>query len=128
MCGPASAATYGTGAADDSPAGRAERATHCRPRQGRRAVPTRITPRPAGRARVAAPVRGHRPAGTGPRRRQPSISPAASVAPSSQQASRSALVGSPATLTAVAARCQPRPVVTDSMPRTAPVVSLPPCT
>ncbi|MDQ0604248.1 hypothetical protein QF037_008593 [Streptomyces canus] len=43
------------------------------------------------------------------------MSPAARVAPSSQQASVSDLPGSPVTVTASVARRQPRPVVIDSM-------------
>lgn len=80
----------------------------------------------AGRCGIA-PV-----AACGPRRstgpHAPGISPAATVAPSSQHASASALPGSPVTVTASAARRQPRPVVTVSMARTAPVTSLPPWT
>lgn len=56
------------------------------------------------------------------------IRPPASVAPSSQHASMSALPGSPVTVTASATRRHPSPVVMDSIPRTAPVTSLPPCT
>jgi hypothetical protein len=58
---------------------------------------------------------------------QPATS-AASRAPSSQQASRSALPGGPATVTGGRTGRHCRPVVTDSTARTAPPVSLPPCT
>ena len=57
----------------------------------------------------------------------PAIS-AANSAPSSQHASRSALPGGPVTVTAGLIGRQPSPVVIDSTARTAPPVSLPPCT
>lgn len=53
---------------------------------------------------------------------------AATVAPSSQQASRSACAGSPTTSTGAAAWRHPRPVVIFSMAWRAPPVSLLPCT
>jgi hypothetical protein len=58
---------------------------------------------------------------------QPATS-AASRAPSSQQASRSALPGGPVTVTGGRTGRHCRPVVIDSTARTAPVVSIPPCT
>jgi hypothetical protein len=57
----------------------------------------------------------------------PAIS-AASSAPSSQQASRSFLPGGPVTVTGGRTARHCRPVVIDSTARTAPVVSIPPCT
>ena len=53
---------------------------------------------------------------------------AASRAPSSQQASRSALPGGPVTVTGGRTGRHCRPAVIDSTARTAPPVSLPPCT
>jgi N-carbamoylputrescine amidase len=60
-------------------------------------------------------------------RSQPPIS-AASRAPSSQHASRSFRPGAPVTATGGRTARQRRPVVIDSTARTAPVVSMPPCT
>ena len=74
-------------------------------------------------------VRARAVHGASPKRtRVQGMRPAAMVAPRFQQASASALPGSPATATLAADFSQPRPVVMDSMPRTAPVVSLLPCT
>ena len=53
---------------------------------------------------------------------------AASSAPRSQHACRSALAGGPTTVTAGRTACQPRPPAIDSTARTAPEVSLAPCT
>ena len=53
---------------------------------------------------------------------------AATSAPSSQQASRSGFPGVPVTQTAGRTACQARPEVIDSTARTAPPVSLAPCT
>jgi hypothetical protein len=53
---------------------------------------------------------------------------AASSAPSSQQASRSFLPGGPVTQTGGLTARHCRPVVIDSTARTAPPVSMPPCT
>jgi len=58
---------------------------------------------------------------------QPASS-AASRAPSSQHASRSALPGGPVTVTGGRTGRHCRPAVIDSTARTAPPVSLPPCT
>ena len=49
-------------------------------------------------------------------------------APSSQQASRSCLAGGPVTATGGRTARHCRPVVIDSTARTAPVISIPPCT
>src|SRR4029450_6189692 len=53
---------------------------------------------------------------------------AATVAPRSQQASRSLLVGGPSTATGAWSGCHCRPVAMVSTARTAPVVSWLPCT
>ena len=58
---------------------------------------------------------------------QPATS-AASSAPNSQQASRSALPGGPVTVTGGRTGRHCKPVVIDCTARTAPAVSLPPCT
>src|SRR5690606_12111566 len=82
------------------------------PRPGRRQSPVAEPPDPPD-AR----------AGDGQRTR-----PAATAAPSSQQASRSAADTSPMIVTGACAAFQPSPVVTFSTERTAPVVSLFPWT
>lgn len=103
-----------------------------------RRQPTRAVTGPAKATAPTPPVRRrtrpvpYRGAGAVPGRSgreagQP-MRPAATVAPSSQQDSRSSLAGVPVTVTVAAACSQPSPVVIDSMPRTAPVTSLPPCT
>lgn len=109
-----------------------------RPRAHRRPGAPRPHLRPAGAGGGTSDFPVRRRAGRGPRgmwadaaergpRRQPAR-PAARTAPSSQHASVSALPGAPVTVTGSAARRQPRPVVTVSTERTAPVTSLPPCT
>ena len=64
---------------------------------------------------------------TPPAQRSSSVSPAAIVAPRSQQASRSAALGSPITTTGFARARHCNPVVIVSIARSAPVVSLLPC-
>jgi hypothetical protein len=89
--------------------------------------PARQQPRPSHLRRTVPAVSGLARARAGAVQDRPATA-ADSRAPSSQQASRSCLVGVPVTATGGRTARQARPVVIDSTARTAPVVSMPPCT
>ena len=109
-------------------------------RRGRRCLRVRWSIRSEGRVEQACHVRARTEVPRAGHRADPSpavpdggegdypATSAASSAPSSQHASRSALPGGPVTQTGGRTARHCRPVVIDSTARTAPVVSMPPCT